>query len=97
MCVCEKASLIYLKMRGLCKSSSIDTYWVPHNYRENKDPYVYVGLTSSRISFNPDTEKWNLVTYGKKKNPIGSSEAILHGVLLGKSQWLIENDGLIEL
>ena len=85
---------MYLKMRGLCKASYIDSYWIPqNNHFKDASPLYYVGFTSSRIQRIPASEEWDLSTFGKEKNPKGFSEANLHGVLLGRSQWLIENDG----
>ena len=85
---------MYLKMRGLCKESLIDSYWIPqNNHFKDASPLYYVGFTSSRIYRIPSTEVWDLSTFGKEKNPSGFSENNLHGILLGRSQWIVENDG----
>ena len=30
-CVCQNDRAVYLRLRGLCKNSYFDTYWVPKN------------------------------------------------------------------
>ena len=85
---------MYLQLRGLCKASYIDLYWIPqNNHFKDASPLYYVGFTSSRIVRNAHTEEWELSTFGKEKNPSGVSDSNLHGVLLGRSQWLVQNDG----
>ena len=81
-------------MRGLCKDSFIDSFWIPQNNNEDDDDrFYYAGLTSSRIYHNAATEEWDLSTFGKKKNPSGATDSNLHGILLGRSNWFIKNDG----
>ena len=84
-------------MRGLCDDSKIDKFWVPQNNKNNHDPLFYAGLISSMITYNPLSEEWNMVV---PKRPValkGTSETTLHSNLLGRSTWLVQNDGIYYL
>ena len=89
-CVCQRREQIYLTLRGLCPDTNIDTYWVPRNDETSK--LLYVGITSSQISFNYSANLWELGVVGKKERTVGRAETGLDSLLLGRTHWLVETD-----
>ena len=89
-CVCERRDQIYLTLRGLCPESNIDTYWVPRN--DNTSKLIYVGITSSQISFNYSANLWELSVVGKKERTVGRADTGFDSLMLGRTSWLIESD-----
>ena len=89
-CACEKQDPIYLKLRGRCKDSVIDTYWTPQN---QEGQYFLHGIKSSEIRYDKESNNWKLkaIIQGDEFST-ASSEATLHSFLLGKSKWIITND-----
>ena len=92
-CVCEKESSVVLKMRGLCSDSLVDVLWFPQNYKQVHDPIFYIGVKSSKITFNPVRRVWELVVSGQPLPTYGTSKSSQHSVILGRSNWMIESDG----
>ena len=89
-CVCQKREQIYLTLRGLCPDSNIDTYWVPRNTNTSK--LIYVGITSSEISFNYSANLWELGVVGKKEKTLGTADTGFDSLMLGRTSWMIESD-----
>ena len=89
-CVCQKREQIYLTLRGLCPDTNIDTYWVPRN--TNTSQLIYVGITSSQISFNYSANLWELSVVGKKERTVGRAKTVFDTLMLGKANWMIESD-----
>ena len=89
-CVCERRDQIYLTLRGLCPDSNIDTYWVPRN--TNTSGLIYVGITSSQISFNYSANLWELSVRGKKERTVGRADTGFDSLMLGRTSWMIESD-----
>ena len=89
-CLCWRREQIYLTLRGLCPDTNIDTYWVPRNDETSK--LLYVGITSSQISFNYSANLWELGVVGKKERTVGRAETGLDSLLLGRTHWLVETD-----
>ena len=89
-CICHRREQIYLTLRGLCPDTNIDTYWVPRNDETSK--LLYVGITSSRISFNYSANMWELGVVGKKERTVGTAETGFDSLLLGRTHWLVETD-----
>lgn len=56
-CACEHPKLIYLQMRGLCKDSNIDRFYVPRN-KKMSGAVELIGLMTSTISY--DKVSWIL-------------------------------------
>lgn len=94
-CACQKSAPVYLKMRGLCPDSMIDRYWVPQNGNEREDPLYYVGFTSSRMMFNPGDNNWEMTVPKYPVSLSGVSGATQDSILLGRSNWIVENDGKV--
>ena len=80
-------------MRGLCQDSMIDRYWVPQNNNEREDPLYYVGFTSSIMMFNNGNKNWEMTVPKYPVSLSGVSGATQHSILLGRSNWIVENDG----
>ena len=91
-CICQKVEQIYLTLRGLCPDTNIDTYWVPRN--TNTSQLIYVGITSSEISFNYAANLWELSVRGKKEKTVGRADTGLDSLMLGRTTWMIESDSL---
>ena len=89
-CMCQRREQIYLTMRGLCPDTNIDTYWVPRNDKTAK--LIYVGITSSQISFNYSANMWELSVVGKKERTVGRADTGFDSLMLGRTSWLIESD-----
>ena len=89
-CLCWRREQIYLTLRGLCPDTNIDTYWVPRNDETSK--LLYVGITSSRISFNYSANMWELGVVGKKERTVGRAKTGFDSLLLGRTHWLVETD-----
>ena len=90
-CVCQRREQIYLTLRGLCPDTNIDTYWVPRN-DDKTSKLLYVGITSSQISFNYSANMWELGVVGKSERTVGTAETGLDSLLLGRTRWLVESD-----
>ena len=88
-CACEKQGQMFLKMRGLCSESTIDTFWTPQT---EEGQYILQGLMNSIIEF--DNEKWNLKALGGGMNEptLAFSDISYHSFVMGKSNWFISND-----
>ena len=90
-CACEKQGRVYLKLRGRCPDSAIDTYWQPQT---EEGQYILHGLQTSEIRYDKETSLWNL----KALQNLGAgwmsatSDASFHSFLLGKSTWFITDD-----
>lgn len=88
-CACEKHVPIYLRLRGLCEETNIDTYWMPQS--ENGQ-YFLLGVTWSKIQFNETQRGWDLIVKDRQENTTGFAKLNFHSFVLGKSEWSIEND-----
>ena len=89
-CACEKEGPVYLKLRGKCPDSVIDTYWTP---QAEGGQYILHGLQTSEIRYDQKSATWHLKAVNKGVGWLSaSSEASFHSFLLGKSIWLIKND-----
>ena len=88
-CTCEKPGSIFLKLRGKCSESIIDTFWTP---QIEEGQYFLLGLMRSMIQF--DDEKWNLraLKGGKTEPTLAFSDISYHSFVMGKSNWFISND-----
>ena len=88
-CACEKEGLVYLKLRGRCPGSLIDTYWTPQN---EGGQYFLHGIKTSEIKYNKESSTWQLKAIGENQISVASSDSPSHSFLLGKSNWYINND-----
>ena len=81
-CPCQKESPIYLKLRGLCPSTSIDKFYYPKNINEK---FVLLGITSTAVKYNPASERWDMDVNSKARKTTGSSGNSFGSFLLGKN------------
>ena len=89
-CACEKQGPVYLKLRGRCPDSVIDTYWTPQT---EGGQYILHGIQTSEIRYDPASITWKLKAVGKGVGWLSaSSDAAFHSFLLGKSNWQITDD-----
>ena len=70
-----------MKLRGLCPSSTIDTYYFPKNIAEK---FVLLGITSTTLNFNPASVRWEMNVSSKKEKTTGISGYSFNSFLLGK-------------
>ena len=80
-CPCEKESAIYLTLRGLCPGSNVDTIYYPKNIEEK---FVLIGITSTSVTFNPQSERWEMFVSSKKEKTTGLSRNSFKSFLLGE-------------
>ena len=76
-------------MRGLQQSSYIDIYYEPLNVGES---FIYKGWETSTISFDDTREEWVLSVGYRPRMTRAVSYSSYHSFLLGKSNWIVEND-----
>ena len=88
-CACEKAGSVYLKLRGKCPASDLDTYWTAQTERGR---YFLHGIESSVIVFDDGTRTWSLKATKNNHETSASSDSSYHSFLLGKSNWNLMDD-----
>ena len=88
-CACEKQGSVYLKLRGRCPESVIDTYWT---VQTEMGQYFLHGIDTSVIRYDYTNNIWTLNAAGKDQFASGSSGSPYHSFLLGKSKWFLKND-----
>ena len=89
LCACEKSGSVYLKLRGRCSESVIDTYWT---VQTEMGRYFLHGIKTSVIKYDDDNKKWNLRSFGEIPVTSAASDSSYHSFLMGKSKWLISDD-----
>jgi hypothetical protein len=89
-CTCSRTVRPYLRLRGLCPQSALDSLFLPRNRREDMRKLVYVSNLETQIEYNETQSKWILTM--SKETAIGSSEASLPSFGLGKHVWTLEKD-----
>ena len=87
--MCEKYGTVYLKLRGLCEDSNIDTYWVPGT---DLSLYKLYGTVSSEIGFQAEKSNWKLTVFSRTEKTVATSQLTYHSFAMGKSLWLVVND-----
>ena len=93
-CACESKETTFLTMRGLCPISLIDIYYEPFNIGEG---FIYRGWDTTNISFKKERKEW-VLNVGYRPLKTGAfSDSSYHSFLLGKSNWIVENDGMINI
>ena len=91
-CACEHPKQIYLRMRGRCKSSYIDEYYVPGN-KPNHGATVYNGFRSTVIERSIEESVWKLkINEMAVANTTAESRASYKSFILGTHKWTISND-----
>ena len=79
----------YLKLRGLCPNSAVDTNYQPRNGRKDIRELKFVGLRTS-IEFDDAKKIWTLSVGGS--NVTGTSKATHSSFTMGKHNWTIVGD-----
>ena len=89
-CMCERTSVPYLRLRGLCSSSNIqDTLFQPMNNLTDFTRLTLVGLKTV-IKFDKAEQTW--VLRDEDLNVTGVSTASHESFTLGKHNWTIRGD-----
>ena len=85
-CVCQFDKNPILKLRGLCKSSYIDTHYTLKYYANGT--VIFLGLVGTEITY--EKYLWQLrVNLDDRK---ASTRATEHPFTMGKHEWTIESD-----
>ena len=80
LCACEKSGSVYLKLRGRCSESVIDTYWT---VQTEMGRYFLHGIETSVIEYDDDNNIWNLKSVRenfKNKNHHTMQNDVLYSV-----------------
>ena len=85
-CVCQFDKPPILRLRGLCKSSKIDTHYTP-KYYPNGTIY-YLGVIGTEIRY--EKALWRLKINVENSNAFTTAEEL--SFTLGKQVWTIKND-----
>ena len=89
-CMCKRRPQFFLKLRGLCNDSSIDTYYKPMNNLTDAKKLNFYGLRTT-IEYDQERGLWRLsVTDENKVSAI--SKASLASFTLGRHNWTISGD-----
>ena len=89
-CPCQYPAQPVLRLRGLCKDSSIDTLFTPKQLYEDPDNMILLGITSTRIMFDKTGSHWKLTS--AKYDVTAVSWSPMQSYLLGKHNWTVSND-----
>ena len=87
--MCGNRPQSYLKLRGLCKESLIDTYYLPKNNLTDINEFRLIGLHTS-IEFEQMSELWKLSV--AESNVTALSKSTHASMTLGKHNWTISGD-----
>ena len=88
-CPCNRQPMSYLKLRGLCLNSAVDTHYRSRNDRKDIRKLKFVGLGTS-IEFDDANKIWTLSVGGS--NVTGTSKATHSSFMMGKHDWTVEGD-----
>ena len=96
-CACESKETTFLTMRGLCPGSFVDIYYEPVNVGRGMygDGFIYKGWYTTTILFDDIKEEWVLSVGYRPRMTRAVSYSSYHSFLLGKSNWIVENDSMI--
>ena len=59
----------------------MDTIYYPKNIEEK---FVLIGITSTSVTFNPQSERWEMLVSSKKEKTTGLSRNSFRSFLLGE-------------
>ena len=92
-CLCQFKEPPILKLRGLCKKSTIDSHFTL-NYNQSDGSITLIGLSGTAIKFSTKSllPKWQLTV--NMKNTSGFSEKEEKSYVLGRNSWAIRNDSV---
>ena len=88
-CMCENRPQSYLKLRGLCKDSAIDTYYLPKNNLTDIRQLRLIGLHTA-IEFDQVSDLWKLSV--AESNVTALSKTTHTSLALGKYNWTVNGD-----
>ena len=89
MCMCENNPELFLRLRGLCKGSAIETHYRPKGGRFDINQFRIIGLHSS-IDHSDVSGLWELSV--AKSNVKAISRAPKSSFTLGKHNWTVLMD-----
>ena len=89
-CACEHPGQMYLQLRGLCPDTNLDKFFVPRNTKQGS--VHLIGLMTSIIEYDKHEIIWKMMEYSK--NSSATTAAPYASYVLGKHEWLVENDNV---
>ena len=88
-CMCKRQPDFYLKLRGLCNNSAIETFYWPRNNPTQIRKLKVIGL-QSEIEHDAQSGLWRLSVVGQNVTAI--SKTSLSSFTLGRHNWTITGD-----
>ena len=88
-CMCKRQPRMYLKLRGLCNNSAIDTYYKPMNNPNEIWKLKLIGLQTA-IEHDASSGLWKLSVV--ESNVTAASKTSLASYTLGRHNWTISGD-----
>ena len=93
VCMCDHEQRPLLNLRGACPNSKVGPTYVPHNSRQDMSNLQYLSKMGTVLQYEESSNEWQMFQYdGSVLLRIGRSEAHEGSFLLGKHNWIIEND-----
>ena len=89
-CICKRRPRHFLKLRGLCNDSAIDTFYQPMNNLTDVKRLNFYGLRTN-IEYDRTRELWKLMVTDEQ-NVTALSKASLKSYALGRHNWTIRGD-----
>ena len=89
-CVCTKPERPYLRLRGLCPFSDIDTMYLPENSQSDFTLLSYVGNRKTILEFDEVKSLWQAIN--QDKGTQATARASHDSFILGRHLWMIEED-----
>ena len=89
-CPCQYPTKPILRLRGLCKESSIDTLFTLKQMPVNPDTMVILGQKNTQIMYDKTANHWKL--NNNKYDVSAVSGSLRVSYVLGKHTWTIYND-----
>ena len=89
-CMCERTRRPFVKLRGLCSASEINSLYLLENKKDDVSKIWYVSNVDSEIQFDDDKLVWRITKQGHSVTAEASVQKHLYA--LGKHTWTIEND-----
>ena len=89
-CPCSYPVQPILRLRGACRSSSIDSLFSPKQLPDNPGNMLMIGRATTRIAYNESASVWMLTDVSAPVT--ATSKASKTSFVLGRHTWTISND-----
>ena len=92
-CACDHPEQMYLQLRGLCPDTNIDRVYVPRN-KPRSGKVDLLGFQNTLVEYQGEKLGWQLRVEGILQNTTAQSKAPYPSFVLGKHEWVIEEDNM---